>query len=75
MGEYSVLMIGWKLFGTGVTEYHHYEKEHTPQSDRSKCTVFDTPEPKLMHLTDYKLATLAICAPERPGLYKESRPK
>ena len=34
------------------TEYHHYEKEHTPHSDWSKCAIFYTPEPKLMHLTD-----------------------
>ena len=29
-------------------------------SDWSTCTVLDTPEPKLMHLTDKKLTTLAI---------------
>ena len=34
------------------TEYHPYEKEHTPHYDWSKCTTSYTPEPKLMHLTD-----------------------
>ena len=28
------------------------EMEHTPYSDWSTCTVFYTPEPKLMHLAD-----------------------
>ena len=36
------------------------EMEHTPYSYWSTCTVFDTPEPKLMHLTKKKLTMLAI---------------
>ena len=42
------------------TVYNDAEMEHMPCSDWSTCTVFYTSEPKLMHLTDYKLATLAI---------------
>ena len=32
--------------------YNDAEMEHTPYFDLSTCTVFYTPEPKLMHLTD-----------------------
>ena len=34
------------------TLYNDVEMEQTPYSDWSTCIVFDTPEPKLMHLTD-----------------------
>ena len=40
--------------------YSDAETERTPYSDWSTCTVFDTPEPKSMHLIDYKLTTFAI---------------
>ena len=42
------------------TVYKDVEMEHTPYSDWSTCTVFYTPQPKFVHLTDKKLTTLAI---------------
>ena len=40
--------------------YNDAKMEHTPYPDWSTCTVFDTPEHKLVYLTDYKLVTFAI---------------
>ena len=44
------------------TVYNDAEMEHTPYSDWSTCIVFDTAKPNMMHLTDWKLTTLAkVC--------------
>ena len=57
---YKVGMLKGGIFGTDVwleniryksTEYHGHEKEYTPHSDWSTCTVLYILEPKLMHLT------------------------
>ena len=60
----SAIVLGLIIFGTDVwltkvpnttatkRNIRLAEMKHMPHSDWSTCTVFDTPKPKLMHLTD-----------------------
>ena len=52
MGEYSVLMFGWNILYCCLPNANTTKRNIRHISDWSKCTVFYTPEPKLMQRTD-----------------------
>ena len=52
IGEYSVLMFGWNIRHCCLPNTNTTKRNIRHISDPPKCTVFYTPEPKLMQHTD-----------------------